>query len=168
MMSPLVSTETPVGRWSCPGERPRTPKRSRNCPSLLNTWEGSTVGNQGQHPHILKRSQNCPSLENNCGGQEGAGGLIGVLGDFRDPGWEPYLHTLVTAGGIPGGSVGVPGVHTCMHWLLLSGSVGVSKSQWGSWGNLKVPRVSIPARTGCCCRLRQCGRRWMWRSLADW
>lgn len=36
MMSPLGCTATPVGRCSCPGERPRMPKRLLNWPSLEN------------------------------------------------------------------------------------------------------------------------------------
>lgn len=59
---------------------------------------------------------------------------MGVLGEFRDSRRGPHPHTLVTADevsgvigiqGYPRASVGVPGVHICMHWLLLSGSVGV-------------------------------------------
>lgn len=37
-MSPLGCTATPVGRWSCPGDRPRMPKRLLNCPSLENIY----------------------------------------------------------------------------------------------------------------------------------
>lgn len=36
MMSPFGCTATPVGLCSCPGERPRTPKRLLNCPSFAN------------------------------------------------------------------------------------------------------------------------------------
>lgn len=37
-MSPFMSTVTPVGLCSCPGDRPLTPKRILNWPSLENTW----------------------------------------------------------------------------------------------------------------------------------
>lgn len=36
-MSPFMSTVTPVGLCSCPGDRPLTPKRILNWPSLENT-----------------------------------------------------------------------------------------------------------------------------------
>lgn len=121
-MSPLGCTATPVGRCSCPGERPRMPKRLLNWPSLENICKTNYI-HCNENPHRRNRPETlssalqvrtCQSCLNRslCTRSKlSLHHVSQVLSRKID-----NCTYFITTGG---GRYTVRG-HTCTHWLLLS------------------------------------------------
>lgn len=121
-MSPLGCTATPVGRCSCPGERPRMPKRLLNWPSLENIcktnyirWnEKSHRRNRPETPSSVPQDRTCPScLKRGLGTRSELPLYHAPQVLSRKRGNCTYFIS------IGGWRCTVRG-HTCTHWLLLS------------------------------------------------